>query len=88
MVCAAVNVFDQGTEDVILALEDVAAEATKPLVGVFLDFHPPLMSGGTPDENAATTRAILAGERGPSRDLAVINAGTAIYAAGRAESPS
>ena len=27
VVCAAVNVFDQGTEDVILALEDVAAEA-------------------------------------------------------------
>jgi anthranilate phosphoribosyltransferase len=46
------------------------------------------VSGGTPDENAATTRAILAGERGPSRDLAVINAGTAIYAAGRAESPA
>ena len=50
VVCAAVNVFDQGTEDVILALEDVAAVATKPLVGVFLDFHPPLMSGGTTDE--------------------------------------
>ena len=50
VVCAAVNVFDQGTEDVILALEDVAAEASKPRVGVFLDFHLPLMSGGTTDE--------------------------------------
>ena len=50
VVCAAVNVFDQGTEDVIEALELVAAEAAKPLVGVFLDFHPPLMSGGTVDE--------------------------------------
>jgi acyl-CoA synthetase (NDP forming) len=56
VVCAAVNVFDQGTEDVILALEDVAAEATKPLVGVFLDFHPPLMSGGTPDEPGSLPR--------------------------------
>jgi acyl-CoA synthetase (NDP forming)/RimJ/RimL family protein N-acetyltransferase len=49
VVCAAVNAFEPGTEDVILALEDVAAEATKPLVGAFLDFHPPLMSSGEPD---------------------------------------
>ena len=50
VVCAAVNVYDQGTEDVIMALEEVAVEATKPLVGVFLDFHPPLMSDGSHDE--------------------------------------
>jgi acyl-CoA synthetase (NDP forming)/RimJ/RimL family protein N-acetyltransferase len=49
VVCAAVDAFEPGTEDVILALEDVAAEATKPLVGAFLDFHPPLMSSGEPD---------------------------------------
>ena len=49
VVCAAVNGFDQGTEEIILALENVAAEATKPLIGVFLDFHPPLMSSGEPD---------------------------------------
>lgn len=41
--------------------------------------------GGYPDENAATTRAIFAGEDGAARDLAVINAGAAIYTAGRAE---
>ena len=41
--------------------------------------------GGSPEENAATTRAILAGETGPRRDLAVLNAGAAIYAAGRAD---
>ena len=56
VVCAAVNVFDQGTEAVILALEDVAAEASKPLVGVFLDFHLPLMSGGTTDEPGSLPR--------------------------------
>jgi anthranilate phosphoribosyltransferase len=44
------------------------------------------VAGGTPEENAAATRAILAGEPGPRRDLAVVNAGAAIYAAGRAES--
>jgi acyl-CoA synthetase (NDP forming)/RimJ/RimL family protein N-acetyltransferase len=49
VVCAAVNAFDQGTEEIILALENVAAEATKPLIGVFLDFHPSLMSGDEPD---------------------------------------
>jgi anthranilate phosphoribosyltransferase len=42
--------------------------------------------GGSPAQNAATTRAILAGEHGPARDLAVLNAGAAIYAAGRADS--
>jgi len=42
-------------------------------------------AGGSAQENAATTRAILAGERGPRRDIAVLNAGAAIYAAGRAD---
>ncbi|HEX5906169.1 MAG TPA: GNAT family N-acetyltransferase, partial [Propionibacteriaceae bacterium] len=49
VVCGAVNAFDQGTEEIILALESVAVEATKPLIGVFLDFHPPLMHSGEPD---------------------------------------
>jgi acyl-CoA synthetase (NDP forming)/RimJ/RimL family protein N-acetyltransferase len=49
VVCAAVNAFDQGTEDIILALENAAAHATKPLIGVFLDFHPPLISSGEVD---------------------------------------
>jgi len=42
------------------------------------------VAGGTPEENAAATRAILAGEPGPRRDLAVLNAGAAILAGGRA----
>jgi anthranilate phosphoribosyltransferase len=41
--------------------------------------------GGSPAHNAAVTRAILEGEVGPGTDLAVINAGAAIYAAGRSE---
>jgi len=44
------------------------------------------VSGGTPDENAAVTRAILAGEIGPPRELSVLNAAAAIYACGRADS--
>jgi anthranilate phosphoribosyltransferase len=47
---------------------------------------PEAVGGGTPQENAATTRAIFAGESGPARDLALLNAGAAIYAAGRADS--
>ena len=42
------------------------------------------IAGGTPQANAATTRAIFAGEGGPHADLALFNAGAAIYAAGRA----
>jgi anthranilate phosphoribosyltransferase len=41
--------------------------------------------GGDPAENAETTRRIFAGERGPARDLAVLNAGAAIYAGGGAD---
>jgi anthranilate phosphoribosyltransferase len=41
--------------------------------------------GGTPAENAETTRLILAGRTGPAREMALINSGAAIYAAGRAE---
>lgn len=44
------------------------------------------VAGGTPAENAATTRAIFAGEPGPPRDLALLNAGAAVYASGRVDS--
>ncbi len=43
--------------------------------------------GGTPQENAAITRAILEGkERGAKRDAAVINAAAALFVAGKAGS--
>jgi anthranilate phosphoribosyltransferase len=45
----------------------------------------PALAGGTPAENADVTRAILAGEAGPRADLALVNAGAAIYAAGAVE---
>jgi len=44
------------------------------------------VAGGPPDANAEVTRRIFAGEPGPRRDLAVLNAGAAIYVAGRADS--
>jgi anthranilate phosphoribosyltransferase len=44
------------------------------------------VKGGTPRENAATTRAIFDGVLGPRRDLVLLNAGAAIYVGGGAES--
>jgi anthranilate phosphoribosyltransferase len=43
------------------------------------------VAGGSPEENAATSRAVLEGEPGPQRDLVLLNAGAAIYVGGRAE---
>jgi anthranilate phosphoribosyltransferase len=43
------------------------------------------ISGGTPEANAEVTRRVLAGDGGPARDLAVLNAGAAIYVGGRAD---
>ena len=40
--------------------------------------------GGSPAENAAITRAILAGEKGPKRDAVLMNAGAALYIGGKA----
>jgi anthranilate phosphoribosyltransferase len=43
------------------------------------------LAGGSPDENAALVKAVLAGtERGPRRDVVLLNAGAAFIAAGRA----
>ncbi len=59
-----------------LAPEDVALERA-PAEGV---------PGGDPLQNADTTLRIFDGESGPARDLAVLNAGAAIYAGGGAGS--
>jgi anthranilate phosphoribosyltransferase len=42
------------------------------------------IAGGTPAENAAATRAVLAGESGPHRDIVLLNAAAAIYVGGLA----
>lgn len=43
------------------------------------------LTGGTPAENAAITRAILSGEQGPKRNAVLMNAGAALYIGGKAE---
>ena len=42
--------------------------------------------GGNAADNARIIRAVLAGERGPARDIVVLNAGAALFIAGRAGS--
>ena len=70
------EVSDEGVRRYKIAPEDVGLAAAP-------DASDPALAGGTPDENADITRAILAGEApAAARDLALINAGAAIYAAG------
>ena len=42
--------------------------------------------GGTPEENAEITRAILCGAKGYKRDAVLMNAGAALYIGGKAGS--
>lgn len=41
--------------------------------------------GGTPADNAEITKSVLKGEKGPRRTAVLMNAGAAIYVAGKAE---
>ena len=43
------------------------------------------LAGGTPQENAAITRAILEGETGCKRDAVLMNAGASLYIGGKAD---
>ena len=44
------------------------------------------LSGGSAEENAATTRALLNGEKGPKRDVVLLNSAAALVAGGKAAS--
>ena len=43
------------------------------------------LAGGDPEANAATTRNVLSGEKGPCRDIVCLNAAAAIVAGGNAD---
>jgi anthranilate phosphoribosyltransferase len=82
-ICAATHVAEVNGQDIThytLTPEDVGVKLAPPSV---LEEE---LAGGTPQQNAAITRAILAGEPGHRREMAVVNAAGAIYAAGAAES--
>ena len=48
--------------------------------------NPKTLKGGEKKENAAIIQAILKGEKGPRRDIVLINAGAALMIAGKADS--
>lgn len=82
-----------GVDEISIAGETLVAEVADGVVKTRIvrpaDFgvrESPLdaVAGGDPHENADFTIRILAGERGPRRDMAVINAAAAIVVAGRA----
>jgi anthranilate phosphoribosyltransferase len=64
-----IEVKDGGTEEWFVEPADYGIDAA-PLDQV---------AGGSPEENAAAVRAVLDGESGARRDLAVMNAAAAIY---------
>jgi anthranilate phosphoribosyltransferase len=69
-----IEVAGGGTEEWFLTADEVGL-AEAPLERI---------AGQGPAENAAVTRSVLAGESGPHRDVALLNAGAAIYVAGEA----
>ncbi|MBP3736475.1 MAG: anthranilate phosphoribosyltransferase [Lachnospiraceae bacterium] len=46
------------------------------------------LEGSTPEKNAEITRSVLRGEKGAKRNAVLLNAGAALYIAGRAQSMS
>lgn len=69
-----VEVIDGGTREVMI---DPGSHG--------IDIAPiQAVAGGTPEENAEATRAVLEGERSPRRDLVLLNAAAAIYVGGQA----
>lgn len=44
------------------------------------------LTGGTPEENAAITLAVLKGEKSPKRNAVLLNSGAALYIGGKAKS--
>jgi anthranilate phosphoribosyltransferase len=70
-----IEVADGGTEEWLVTPEELGLERA-PLDAV---------AGGTPEENATVTRAVLDGEDGAARDLALLNGGAAIMVGGGAE---
>lgn len=77
-ICAPTQVSEVrggAVQTYVLAPEDVGLQRA-PLEAV---------RGGTPEDNARICVAVLQGERGPRRDIVLLNAGVALVAAGIAE---
>src|SRR4051795_12907048 len=69
-----IEVADGRTDEWFVEADDFGLESA-PLEAI---------AGGDPAHNASVTREILQGEAGPNRDVALLNAGAAIYVGGSA----
>ena len=72
----AVELREGRTHELTLTPEDAGIEPAPP----------DALGPGEPEHNAAITRAVIDGREGPERAVAVLNAGAALYVAGRAAS--
>jgi anthranilate phosphoribosyltransferase len=70
-----IEVRDGRTEEWFLSADEVGLREA-PLEAI---------AGGEPADNAAVTNAVLAGEQGAPREIALLNAGAAIYVGGGAD---
>jgi anthranilate phosphoribosyltransferase len=73
----------------VLALDHDGSVRTFDIDPVALGFAPATMEqliGGDPAHNADVVRRVVAGDRGPHRDIVVLNAAAALVVAGAAES--
>jgi len=77
-VCAPTRVSE--LKDGLIRTYDIAPEQ---FFGTRAD--PEALVGGPPPLNAEITRQVLAGEKGPRRDVVLLNAGAALAAAGKAK---
>jgi anthranilate phosphoribosyltransferase len=77
-----------GTGEVLdVGPRGILAERVRPADVGLRDAPTSALAGGTPEENAAIVEAILRGtDRGPRRDIVLLNAAAALVAAGRADS--
>jgi anthranilate phosphoribosyltransferase len=86
---AATHVIEVNGEELtryVLTPGDVGVEPLSATTATAAAADGRVLAGGSPQENAEITRAIFAGEAGERAELAIINAGAAIYVGGRAES--
>jgi anthranilate phosphoribosyltransferase len=64
---------------------DVTETELDPRTLGFYPTDPAALRGGSPDDNAAAIRSVLAGEKGVKRDAVLLNAAAALVAAGLAD---
>jgi len=92
--CFVVHGMD-GLDEITLTTKSQISEATGGILSNYLldpaEFGLALvpakqLAGGTPQENAAITRDILQGRKGPKRDIVCLNAAPALVAARKATS--